>query len=140
EPRQHPPQLRRRAHVALDPATCGEAAVRSEAVERERPPLLGEGQVHPKVVLLRAQREAREQPLADEIAPAAEHRRDPRPRPGADLGVEAGGRPPPPPPPHPAPRPAPAPPPGPSPPPPPPPPGPPPPTPPPPPPPPPPLP
>src|SRR5207302_9233367 len=97
EPRQHPPQLRRRAHVALDPATCGEAAVRSEAVERERPPLLGEGQVHPKVVLLRAQREAREQPLADEIAPAAEHRRDPRPRPGADLGVEAG-RPPPAPP------------------------------------------
>jgi len=54
----------------------------------QRAALVVGGEPDPEIALLLAQREAREQRLADEIAPPAEHRRDPDARPAGERLVQ----------------------------------------------------
>jgi len=75
----------------LHPALAREAAVRAHARLAEGAGLVVRGQPDPQVPVLVAQRKAGEQPLADEVAPAAEHRRDPDAVPVAQGSVERAG-------------------------------------------------
>src|SRR5687767_1287803 len=79
------------ADVELDPTARGEAAMRAHAVLAEGTRLVGARQPDPQIAVLVAQRKTGEQPGADEIAPAAEHRRDPHAGPLTKRAIEARG-------------------------------------------------
>src|SRR5262249_40348908 len=65
-----------------------EAPVRAYAGIHQCAPLVVGREADPEIALLLAHREAREERLADEIAPSAEHRRDPDARPARERLVQ----------------------------------------------------
>src|SRR5215472_16571471 len=67
--------------------------MRDDAGRGERAPRIFRRQADPQVRVLRAEREATEKAGADEVPPAAEHRRDLHPRPPTDGLVEQCGGP-----------------------------------------------
>src|SRR5438552_4527930 len=92
QPAQRLRQLVRRLDVHLDPPAAREAPVRSESGLAERARLIDMAQPDPEIVLLLAQREAREELLAREVPPAPEHRRDAHAVPASDGFVQARAR------------------------------------------------
>src|SRR5438477_1817140 len=91
EPAQRVVHVGFRLHLHLDPALAGEPAMRPHAGLAQGAGLVLGAEVDPEVVVLRAQRKAGEQALADEVTPAPEHRRDAHAVPAAEGDVQRAG-------------------------------------------------
>src|SRR5215470_9901650 len=92
EPRQRGPGVSQSLDVAHDPAPPAQPRMRREEARVDRPPLVFPREPEPEIRVLGAKREAREEALSHEVAPAPEHRRDLHSRPRADDLVERAGR------------------------------------------------
>src|SRR2546427_353344 len=88
EPAQRSLQVLDAFHVQLDPALPREAPVRANPGVAECAGLILSGEPDPEIALLLTQGKAREERLADEIAPSPEQRRDPDVRPTRERLVE----------------------------------------------------
>ena len=78
--------------VHFHPAAPGEAAMWTHARVGQGPDLIVAREAQPEIVILLAHGKAREEIVADEVAPAPEHRRDPHVGPLADGLVQLLGR------------------------------------------------
>src|SRR5258705_3059947 len=93
EPAHRAPHVLGRFDVQLDPTLAREATVRTNARVGERAALIVGREPDPEIALLLADRKTREERVADEVAPAPEHRRDPDTGPAGDRLIQSLRRP-----------------------------------------------
>src|SRR6185436_19593227 len=92
KPAESPVHVFDTLQVELDPTLLREPPVRANPRVAQRAGLIAVRQADPEIALLLAQGKAAEESVADEVAPPAEHRRDPHARPARDRLVEPLGR------------------------------------------------